>query len=210
MLFIQKLLRKFYVKLAIEVKKYESQASRATLPKFANDPVNLTIEMPRKIVHPERIFIGDNVSLGPNSFLNPMTEYPTRWMRHPDIKQENQHFESTIIIGSNVTATSTLQVSACERVTIEDDVMFASNVYINDSFHGYENSRIPYKYQPLSRISPVTIGRGAWVGQNAVIMPGVVVGEMSVIGANSVVTRNTPPKTIAAGIPAKVIRTFED
>jgi acetyltransferase-like isoleucine patch superfamily enzyme len=92
---------------------------------------------------------------------------------------------------------------------IEDDVMFASNVFINDASHGYENASVPFKYQPLFKINPVRIGRGSWVGQNAVILSGVTIGELSIIGANSVVTSSVPEKCIAVGNPAKVIQQWD-
>jgi len=53
---------------------------------------------------------------------------------------------------------------------------------------------------------PVRIGVNCWIGAGALIMPGVTVGDNSVIAAGAVVTRNIPPNVIAAGVPAKVLR----
>jgi len=58
-----------------------------------------------------------------------------------------------------------------------------------------------------SRKGKITIGNDAWLGTGAVILPDVTIGEGAVVGANSVVTRDVPPYTIVAGIPAKKIRT---
>jgi len=63
-------------------------------------------------------------------------------MRHPRRTQPLQTFDSKIIIGNNVTATADLQIAAASEVTIEDEVMFASNIHINDSFHGYETANV--------------------------------------------------------------------
>lgn len=52
----------------------------------------------------------------------------------------------------------------------------------------------------------VSIGKNVWIGEKATILPGVTIGEGSIIGANSVVTKNIPPYSIACGIPAKVIK----
>jgi lipopolysaccharide O-acetyltransferase len=58
----------------------------------------------------------------------------------------------------------------------------------------------------LQRISPVLIKQGCWIGQNVVILPGVTIGELAIIGANSVVTTSVPDRCIAVGVPAKVIK----
>ncbi|WP_420063936.1 acyltransferase [Microbacterium marmarense] len=72
--------------------------------------------------------------------------------------------------------------------------------------HGFDDPTIPIRDQALTRIAPVRIRRGAWLGQNVVVMPGVEIGAGAVIGANSVVTSDVPPRTIAVGAPARVIR----
>jgi len=56
----------------------------------------------------------------------------------------------------------------------------------------------------------VHIGKGVLIGVNCVILPGVTIGEGSIIGAGTVVTRDIPPYSIAAGNPAKVIRTIDE
>ena len=107
-----------------------------------------------------------------------------------------------------MTATANLQVAAQRKITIEDDVMFASNVHINDGFHGYDNANIPYKLQKISNIAPIKIKMGCWIGQNVVVFPGVTIGKLCVIGANSVVTKNIPDRSIAVGNPAAIIKTW--
>ena len=184
--------------------------SAKTLPEFAGKPKDLTIGLPRNIFNPERITIGSNVSLGSGCMLMALGQYPGGWMKCLDGDAEIQHFDSKIVIGNNVSATERLQVAACAEVTIGNDVMFASNVHINDSLHGYARTDMPYKYQPLQGIAPIRIGDGCWIGQNVVIMPGVEIGELSIIGANSVVTRSVPARTIAAGSPARVIKKWDE
>jgi acetyltransferase-like isoleucine patch superfamily enzyme len=61
----------------------------------------------------------------------------------------------------------------------------------------------------MFRIAPIVIKRGCWIGQNVVVMPGVTIGELSIIGANSVVIGNIPPRSIAVGAPARVIKTWD-
>jgi acetyltransferase-like isoleucine patch superfamily enzyme len=121
-----------------------------------------------------------------------------------------QHFRPKIVIGHRVTSTAGLTIDAMQEVVIEDDVMFASNVIVMDGLHGFRHTNEPYKYQPMWRIAPVVIGRGSWIAQNVVIMPGVRIGEMSIIGANSIVTHDVPPRSIAFGNPARVVKRWDE
>ena len=75
---------------------------------------------------------------------------------------------------------------------------------IRDANHGM-SCREPMRYQPHTS-APIHIDRDVWIGRGTCILPGVHIGEGSVIGANSVVNKNIPPYTVAAGIPAKVIK----
>jgi len=205
-----RLIRKIVIKLGVQLQKYNSEIAKLSLPQFANDPKNLMIELPRRIIHPEKMFIGNNVSLGPGSFIIAMSHYPTNGMKPPDLELPVQKFNSKIIIGNNVTSTADLQLAAQNEIIIEDDVMFASNIHINDGMHGFENANVPYRYQPIVKISPILIKRGAWVGQNVVIMPGVTIGKLSIIGSNSVVTESIPDQCIAFGNPAKIIKSWDE
>ena len=123
---------------------------------------------------------------------------------------EKQSFDPIIRIGNRFWATEGLHIASYCDITIGDDVMVAGNVFISDGTHGYEDATIPYMYQPRTRIHPIRIKSGCWIGQNVVVMPGVSIGENVVIGANSVVTRDIPDRCIAVGSPARVIRTWDD
>ena len=207
---IRRLIKHFGIKLGILIHEVNHIVAYKTLPKFGNNPKNLRIDLPRRIINPDRMFFGNNVSLGPGSFIIAMTHYPTITMEHSEKKQHIQQFNSKIIIGNNVTSTADLQIAAQSEITIEDDIMFASNIHINDALHGSENANEPYKYQKISRIAPILIKRGCWIGQNVVILPGVTIGKYSIIGANSVVTKSIPDRCIAVGTPAKVIKKWDE
>lgn len=179
------------------------------LPRFANEPKNLRIELPRRLAGTEQMHIGNDVSIGPNSFLLAQTYYPTEVMRHPQRPMAVQHFDPRVVIGHRVTATASLTIGAMQSIVIEDDVMFASNVLLSDGLHGFQHAHEPYKYQPMWRIAPIVIGRGSWIGQNVVVMPGVTIGELAIVGANSVVTHNIPARCIALGNPARVVKRWD-
>jgi maltose O-acetyltransferase len=90
-------------------------------------------------------------------------------------------------------------VTARQQVTIGNDVAVSYDALVTDSDdHGLEGGR--------PRTAPVTIGDGAWIGARAIILPGVTVGRRAVIGAGSIVTRDIPDDSLAAGQPARVLR----
>ena len=90
-------------------------------------------------------------------------------------------------------------------VTIEDDVLIASNVSIMNGSeqHGTERLDIPIRDQP-GVFRDVMIGKGSWIGEGAIVSANV--GQGCVIGAGSVVTKPIPDFAIAVGVPAKVVR----
>lgn len=207
---IHQLKNKILLRLGVRLARMNHLIEKATLPKFGNNPDNISISFPRRIINPDRIFIGNNVALGPGSFLFAQTHYPTEMMRHPNRDQSVQVFDPKIVIGDNVTATGILQIAAVSTITIEEDVMFATNVLINDSSHGYDTANIPYRYQKLLKIAPILIKKGCWIGQNAVILSGVTIGENTIIGSNSVVSRNIPSRCIAVGSPARILKRWDE
>jgi len=111
-----------------------------------------------------------------------------------------------LIIGDRVCIVGAIKIggSGKYRVTIGDDTWIAPNVYICPSTHNHKKRGRTIREQGL-RGGDITIGRDCWIGVNAVISPGVTVGDGAIIGANAVVTKDVPAYAIAVGIPAKVI-----
>jgi acetyltransferase-like isoleucine patch superfamily enzyme len=197
------------LRLAQLIRSVEGEMERRSLPAFANQPANLRVEPPHRIINAAAIHLGDDVSLGPGCMLNAIRRYPGRFMSGaPEL--DVQIFDPAIRIGDRVSATGYLTIGAVDAVTIEDDVLMASHIFIGDNLHGIDRADVPYKYQPLNRIAPVLIGRGSWIGEHVVVMPGVEIGAFSVIGANSVVTTSIPARSIAVGAPARVIRRWSE
>ncbi len=92
-------------------------------------------------------------------------------------------------------------LDVCE-VRIGHDVFVAPGVHIYTATHPLVAEL--RRTQEFGR--PVTIGNDVWIGGKAIVCPGVTIGDRSVIGAGSVVTRDVPPDVVVAGNPAKVIR----
>ena len=120
-----------------------------------------------------------------------------------------QKYTPEIKIGNNVNIQTDCHISAINSVIIEDNVLIASFVYISDHAHGdnqYFDLNIPPIDRPLFSKGSIYIGKNVWIGEKVTVLPGVHIGEGSIIGANSVVTHDIPPYSIAVGIPAKVIK----
>ena len=99
-------------------------------------------------------------------------------------------------------------VAALELVEIGDHCMFANGCFITDADHRFDDPDRPVTWQGFTSKGPTRVGDNVWCGANVVITSGVTVGDRCVIGANSVVTVDIPPRSIAAGVPARVIRTI--
>lgn len=113
-----------------------------------------------------------------------------------------------IVIGDGTTILFRFQCNAAQSVTIGKNVLFASNVLVTDSDHLVEPGGLPVTRNPKLITRPVRIEDNCWIGQNAVILKGVTIGHDSIVGANTVVTRDVPPCSVVAGNPARIIRTI--
>ena len=106
-------------------------------------------------------------------------------------------------IGSHVYANFNLTVVDDGGVFIGDYTMFAPNVVISTTGHPIHPM---YRDKGAQFSLPVHIGAHVWIGANVVILPGVTIGDNSVIGAGSVVTHDVPPDTVAYGVPCRAVR----
>jgi serine acetyltransferase len=123
--------------------------------------------------------------------------------------------ESRVLcIGENVQINDYVHISAMENVTIGNNVLIASKVFISDLNHGNykgKESDSPLSVPNSRKLStdPVIIKDNVWIGEGVCIMAGVTIGVGCVIGASSVVTKNIPDYSIAVGSPARVIKQFD-
>jgi lipopolysaccharide O-acetyltransferase len=117
-------------------------------------------------------------------------------------------------IGCHVQINDSVHIGAIEQVVIGDHTLIASRVFISDHNHGNyqtQDSASAPEISPADRplySRPVRIGCNVWLGEQVCILAGVTVGDGAIVGANSVVTRDIPPNSIAVGNPARVIRVF--
>jgi acetyltransferase-like isoleucine patch superfamily enzyme len=102
-----------------------------------------------------------------------------------------------------------VMVAAQELVEIGDHCMLANGCFVSDASHRYDDLERPITWQGFDSKGPTRIADNCWLAANVVVTSGVSIGERSVIGANSVVTRDIEPFSVAAGAPARVIRRIE-
>lgn len=114
-----------------------------------------------------------------------------------------------IRIGGGTFLNLGVMVASLELVEIGDHCMLANGCFVTDSSHRFDDPIRPVPWQGFTSKGPTRIGDNVWCGANVVVTSGVTVGERCVIGANSVVTGDIPPFSVAAGAPARVIRTIE-
>jgi maltose O-acetyltransferase len=93
-------------------------------------------------------------------------------------------------------------------IDIGDDVVLSARVMLIDAGLDPATFEVPAERKYID--GPIRIGRGVWIGAGAIILPGVRIGERSIVGAGSVVTRDVPARSIVAGNPARLIRKIDD
>ncbi len=105
----------------------------------------------------------------------------------------------------NISFGRNLTIECKNSIDIGQDTIIAENVSIRDTDHKFSDTAVPIRSQGCT-VSPVRIGNDVWIGFGVVITKGVTIGDGCVIGANSVVTRDIPPYSVAVGVPARVIK----
>jgi acetyltransferase-like isoleucine patch superfamily enzyme len=108
-------------------------------------------------------------------------------------------------VGKFFGCNSNSYINALGEIRIGNNVLIGNNVTVSAGFHSIDKLKSSIFEQP-STPRRISIEDGVWIGAGAVIMPGVNLKEGSVIGANSVVTKDTEPMGVYIGAPAKLIR----
>ncbi|OCG75765.1 hypothetical protein A7J15_01585 [Microbacterium sediminis] len=164
--------------------------SALAAPGFAAFGRGSRVLLPTRLSGAQHMSVGRGVLIGAGSWLI----VPEQRLPGPNIVLHDR-------VRMNGTA-----ISAVGLVEIGEAVGIARGCYISDHSHGFADPDRPIRDQPVDRVAPVRIERGAWLGQNVVVLPGVTIGRGSVIGANSVVRADIPPRSVAVGAPARVVR----
>jgi acetyltransferase-like isoleucine patch superfamily enzyme len=194
-----KLIKKLVPLYGLLKKGFENKLSDNLIQKFASAGQNITIPYPFYVVNPKYIHIGNNV----NSMYGLRLEAIDKF--------GDEQYTPKILIGNNVSFNTDCHIGCINSIIIEDGVLIASRVFITDHFHGDTSIRyinIPPALRPLTSKGPVVIKKNVWIGDGVVILPGITIGENTIIGANSVVTKSITDNVVAAGIPCRIISKF--
>ncbi|WP_026912511.1 acyltransferase [Patulibacter minatonensis] len=141
------------------------------------------------------MLLDGRLELGPQVFLEPGV-----WITAGD--------HGRVRIGGGTFLNQGVMIASEGLVEIGEHCMAANGCLITDGSHRFEDPETPVPWQGFTTKGPTRIGDNVWLGANVVVTSGVTIGRRSVIGANSVVTADVPPFSIAAGSPAKVIRSI--
>jgi lipopolysaccharide O-acetyltransferase len=148
------------------------------------------LELPIRIIGAGRIVVGSDVYVGAGSCLQTLGDLDA---------------PPALFIGNGTSIAGAAVLSAASCVRLGERVLLARNVYVADHQHAFEDVGRAVLDQGITRVGAVTIGDGAWLGQNVVVGPGVSIGAGAVIGANSVVLEDVPAYVVAVGAPARVV-----
>ena len=145
----------------------------------------------RIITNHENITLGSSFNMGPNCQLF----------------AQGKPGDATIIIGNNVALNFNVMINADYggKIIIGNDVRVGPYTVMRAANHRIEDIKQPI-YMQGHEPGQITIEDDVWIGANVTVLPNVTIGKSSVIGAGSVVTSDIPPFSIAAGVPAKVIK----
>jgi acetyltransferase-like isoleucine patch superfamily enzyme len=113
----------------------------------------------------------------------------------------------TLSIGNNVSIHQMCYLSAAGGIFIGDDVAIAHATTIMSTEHNYSDLLLPIR-EAGCQAATVTIGNDVWIGAGVRILAGVTIGEHVVVGAGAVVVRDLPARSVAGGVPARVIKTI--
>jgi acetyltransferase-like isoleucine patch superfamily enzyme len=116
--------------------------------------------------------------------------------------------------GKNIQMNDYVHITAMSNVTIGDNVLMASKIYISDCTHGsyagdeYDSHPDSIPKDRIQSSKPVIIEDNVWLGEFVSVLPGVTIGKGTIVGANSVVSKSLPEYVIAVGTPAKPIKKY--
>jgi acetyltransferase-like isoleucine patch superfamily enzyme len=155
-----------------------------------------------RIIGTRLISVGDSLSVGRYAWIEVL------------VKAGDLVLYPVIQIGERFHASERLHISAINRISIGDDCLFGSCVYVSDHNHGSYSGEAqsspdtPPVLRNLISGGPVLIGSNVWVGDNVTILGPIRIGDGVVVGANSVVTHDIPDNVVVGGVPARILKEY--
>lgn len=163
--------------------------------------------------HPRRISIGNNVTIDDNCLLDGRGGNRRIGIRLEDNVLVNRNCmlaakSGSIQLGCRTSIGSNSVIVSMDGVEFGEAVLLAGGCYLSAGAYKIDEMR-PIMDQDLYTTGPIQIGANAWLGARATILDGVRIGENAVVGACALVNKDIPAKSIAVGVPAKIIRMIE-
>ncbi|MCS6886484.1 MAG: acyltransferase [Acidobacteriota bacterium] len=147
---------------------------------------NVIIERGAMVFHPENISLGNNIYVGHYAILK-------------------AYYRNEMVIEDNCWIGQFCFFHSAGGIHIEQNVGIGPGVMILTSRHSEQGRGIPILFSEIEE-APVRICRNSDIGVGSIILPGVVIGEGTQVGAGAVVSRSTEPYSVVAGVPARLIR----
>ncbi|MHB8377430.1 MAG: acyltransferase [Dehalococcoidia bacterium] len=154
------------------------------------------VRPPYTVAGAKHIFIGERTLIGRNAMLLAADRYA------------GETYEPNMRIGDDTRIGQNFFASCTGEFRIGSRVLISQNVHVGDNLHRYDDPDVAVIDQPMTR-GYVIVADDAFIGVNAVILPNVRVGRHAVVGAGAVVTRDVPDYCVAAGNPARILRSYD-
>lgn len=155
----------------------------------------------RSLREPENIELGDNIKIGKDCVFELYSHF------------NNQTFQPTLKIGNNSAIGDDSHITCINKIIIGNNVRMGRKVFITDNAHGASEASLmdiaPNKRDLVSK-GPVLIEDNVWIGEMVCIMPNVKIGQGSILGANSVITKDVPPYSVVTGPAATIRKTLKN
>ncbi len=164
--------------------------------KFKRTGSNLLLAHDVQIINGQNITLGDNCSIQGHCVIETI---------------DNHTNKPTLTIANGLSLGQYCHITCANSITIGDNLLTGRFVLISDNSHGestFEAMCQPPLVRTVASKGTIEIGNNVWIGDKATIMAGVSIGDGAIIAANSVVTHNVPAYSVAAGIPAKTIKSL--
>ena len=159
----------------------------------------------KRILNPQHLYMGEDSKIGRGADI---------WIHdsnfpHGEFVPDDggKEIVGKVTIGNRVRIGENITIDCYEEIVIDDDCLLARDILIMDGLHGKDPNVKSY-VDTKGEIKSVKIGKGCWIGARVSILPGVNIGEKAIIGTNSVVTKDIPAYSIAVGVPARVIKKY--
>jgi acetyltransferase-like isoleucine patch superfamily enzyme len=163
--------------------------------------------------HPRKIHVGDDVVLDDNCLLD------AKGFANRGIVLEDGVFvgrnsilmckDGDIHLRHGVNVSFFCEIFSSNRVTVGEKSMLAAYCYLmSGGSYDYESPVLMADQELFESAGPLEIGPGCWLGAKAVVLDGASIGAGSVIGAGAVVNRPVPPRSVAVGVPARVVKSI--